>query len=292
MQICLDTLMKVLVTGSRGFLARHSINSLVVAGHEVIGLDRRDCDLSNPAITMEALQRHKPEAIAHLAATVDFVSTDLATFYAVNALAPAVMAAHCAHTGAHLVFASGTLVHGPSPTYFGSETPVAPESGYAISKHLGERMILASGCSASIIRFCGIYGKDGPDHLGVNKAIRAAAEGVVPTVVGNGSALRNYVPVDDAARHVRQAIEGRIPGILYSSGEKQSIASMLDLIAMAWGLGSATRSPGPEARDQIAELDKRFGEPTPFSHAIFALASDGGAVLDSSHHARTAAGRN
>jgi len=68
----------------------------------------------------------------------------------------------------------------------------------------------------SILRIGGIYGLDGPSHLGLNKAINNAIyKKEAPVLYGNGKAKRNYICVKDVARWILNLLQKRI-----NSGEK------------------------------------------------------------------------
>lgn len=86
--------MRVLVTGSAGFIGRHLVKALRAAGHEPIGLDIRAqpaadsetlrCDLLDARQTRDALRRAQPEAVVHLAARTDLAEREDVEGYAVN----------------------------------------------------------------------------------------------------------------------------------------------------------------------------------------------------------------
>ena len=120
-------------------------------------------------------------------------------------------------------------------------------------------MIAASGCSHSILRLGGIFCKDGPTHLGINKAISKAIEGIVPKVWGSGNAKRNYIYVKDAAQAIVKCLEERILGVHYLGGEEKTIKDMVIDICEVFIPG---RKPeyfdGEEALDQIIENSNYF----------------------------------
>lgn len=47
-------------------------------------------------------------------------------------------------------------------------------------------MIKMSDVSHAILRIGGVFGKDGPHHLGLNKSIDNAFKGITPIVYGGG----------------------------------------------------------------------------------------------------------
>ena len=53
----------------------------------------------------------------------------------------------------------------------GSQTPDRPDTDYGRSKWLAERNIDQSGCRAVSLRLSGLFGRSGPAHLGLNRAL-------------------------------------------------------------------------------------------------------------------------
>lgn len=101
--------MNILVAGVSGFLGRVLANNIVHSKHQLIGLNRDGknsfvaCDIGHPNELLEALNRHKPEAIINCTAKVDFLEGSKQEQFNVNALAPAIMASWCATNNAHLI---------------------------------------------------------------------------------------------------------------------------------------------------------------------------------------------
>ncbi len=91
--------MRVIVTGSAGFIGGHLALALVRAGHEVLGVDRRPapawsaaapstvCDLLDAAAIRATLERFAPEALLHLAARTDLDERASIEAYADNTTA-------------------------------------------------------------------------------------------------------------------------------------------------------------------------------------------------------------
>ncbi|WP_433510405.1 NAD-dependent epimerase/dehydratase family protein [Nonomuraea sp. CA-143628] len=106
--------MKVMVTGSAGFIGSHVVESFEAAGHEVSGLDLRDgADLRD----RDTLDRLLPEVdlVVHQAAKVGLGVNvaDLPDYASVNVYGTAVLlAAMAAHRVGRLVMASSMVVYG------------------------------------------------------------------------------------------------------------------------------------------------------------------------------------
>lgn len=251
--------MKVLVTGARGFLGSAVRNALTQGGHDVIGTARQAeegffaADLDQPRAVISLLQKTRPEAIVNCAARVDFGAGVLASLFPVNVLLPALLAQWCCANDAYLVQASTIAVHGIRIAEAGPAAPVAPDTDYGRSKWLAEQNIGQAGCRSVLLRFGGLFGRSGPDHLGLNRALRGAMAGQRPTIVGSGNARRNYVFVHDAAALVTECLRGRPQGVRWVGGsEILTTREMLEAICAVYLPGAKPDvKPGSEAADQI-----------------------------------------
>lgn len=269
--------MRILVTGSDGFLGRAVMRRLRQRSDEVVPVTRRvpaavgamSCELSDPAALALMLRAVAPSVVVNLSATVDFTAGSLPRLYAVNALCPGVCAAYCATSAALLIQASTVAVHGLQTTRLAADVPVAPDTDYGQSKWLGEQNVRASGCDSAVIRFGGIFGNGGPSHLGINRSIGAARLGQRPVLIGSGRARRNYIYVDDAAAAIETAIDQRLTGVFYGAGETRSLRDMLQSICDVWLPGqSPEMKPGSEAADQVIAGSAELGAPRSFVGAL------------------------
>lgn len=269
--------MRILVTGGDGFLGAAVVRLLRQTHAEVLSLSRRAkcesgsvfCDLAVPSSVIAVLSDLAPECIVNLAATVDFSSGVLPLLYPVNSLSPAIMSEYCHRTNAYFVQASGVVVLGFYNDYFCAGTPESPDTDYGRSKLLADHAILASGCSAAIIRFGGIFGDSGPHHLGLNRTIAQAKLGVCPRIVGTGSAKRNYIHVADAAAMISKCISESIEGVFYAGGETRSILQMYQSVCDVWLPGQVPLLLGGEnGQNQIVQSSEVLGATRLFDHCL------------------------
>ena len=128
----------------------------------------------------------------------------------------------------YLIHASSISIHGSKENY-SVKSKNSPNSSYAISKLMGDKSIINSNCKHTIIRFPGIYGANGPDHMFINKLIKRKVTEKIH-INNNGNQLRNYLFVKDAAKIIFKCVEKKTKNIIYVGGEKISIKNILLLM--------------------------------------------------------------
>jgi nucleoside-diphosphate-sugar epimerase len=273
--------MKILVTGADGFLGKTVLDALKSAGKNVVAVSRRNttagaifCDLSDPSSVLKVLRDERPSCIVNIAAQPNF-SAALEDLYSVNTLAPAIIADFCKKNDVYMIQISSSSVHGFHHIRFNADTPYEPDFDYGISKLLADKAVIASGCKSAIIRFGGIFGANGPTHLGINRSIALARQGIPPKVFGNGTALRNYTYVKDATAMIMRCLNDELQGIFYAGGETISIRKMLESICNQFlgGVPPET-SEGSDPPDQLLDVSPDLGQYRTFSDALADIERD------------------
>jgi len=148
--------MRVLVTGSSGFIGTHLVSELMKHGHEVVGADIREpekypaglsfelCNILDGAGLRSVLDRQAPEAIVHLAAATGIdgrhVSEYATNVKGVENLVAAIRETPSVRRG---VFTSSQLVCkvGYVPSH---DVDYCPDTAYGKSKVLTEQIVRAS----------------------------------------------------------------------------------------------------------------------------------------------------
>ena len=174
---------RILLLGRHGQLGFELERTLSTLG-EVIAWGRGECDLADAAALAAGIEAERPDLIVNAAAytAVDAAEDDEAAAIAVNATAPAALAAAARRLGIALVHfstdyvfdgAPATSADGTRPDY--DEThPPAPQGAYGRSKLAGEEAIRSSGCAHFIFRTAWVYANRGRNFL--NTMERLAAE--------------------------------------------------------------------------------------------------------------------
>lgn len=238
---------RVLVTGSAGFIGAHAVRYLSDRGMEVRGLDRRSAlrsarvDLADPSGVDRAVRRFAPDAIVHLGAlaTVPGCESDPAGCLRANVLATLNVARAASRAGARLVFASSAAVYGdgaPVPTPV--ETPLAPTNLYGISKLAGERICREYSENTTVLRFFNVYGEGCRRSYVIPDLIRKlAARPAVLEMNGTGSEARDFIYIEDVLRAMARSVRGRFRGTYnVGTGVRTTLPSLARQIARAMGV--------------------------------------------------------
>ena len=225
--------MNVLITGSTGFLGKEVVKTLNKYSYNLKFLGKRKlkkknyffCNLNNIKKLRSILNSIEFDLVINLAAEIN-LSNKTKGMYNINALCPYEIAKICEKKKIHLIHASSTLVNGLNKIY-SKKTHFNPINDYGKSKLEGDNLIQSTKCNYTILRFGGIYGKNGPNHLGINKFIKLAIQGKKLIFNGNKNNLRNYIFVKDAAKFILDCIKNKKYGIFYVGGEIISFEKML-----------------------------------------------------------------
>ncbi len=238
--------MRVLVTGSAGFIGAHAVRFLAGAGFEVRGLDRRSpdresrVDLGNVRAFTRAVEAFRPDALLHLGAlaTVPGCEEDPAECLRTNVLGTIHVARAAAAYDARLVFASSAAVYGdraPLPTPV--TAPTEPTNLYGISKMAGERVCQAYSRDSAILRFFNVYGEGCRRSYVIPDVIRKlSARPAVLRLHGTGREARDFVYIGDALRAIELTLQGHFRGVYnVGTGKRTTLRSLVHQLARVMG---------------------------------------------------------
>ena len=271
---------RVLVTGSTGFVGRATVAALLEKGWQVTQGTRINSnkklegfiylDFDDPETIISLTKKHPYDAIVHLGAHIGLSGATESEMFIPNVLSTGCLA-YLAHLwDAHLVFASTAIVHGIKNERISLESPILPDSAYAKSKWLGEQLLWSSNVRHCVLRIAGVFGCDGPTHLGLNRAIDEAVKGEVPNQIGSGTALRNYIYVKDVAQAIHFALIKKIEGShLLAGNETSSISEMLQKVCNTFLPGMhPVINDGVQAVNQVITPSKHFPQTMSFNDAL------------------------
>lgn len=217
--------MKILVTGGAGFIGSHIVDLLVARGDQVVTIDNLSSgkkeqvhpaaklikiDITDPGL-IHVFEQEKPEAVIHQAAQIHVNTSveDPVLDANTNIIGTINLLEACRKTGVKkVVYASSAAVYG-NPEYLpiDEKHPVAPLSGYGISKHTVEHYLEVYsrlyGLKYTALRYANVYGlrqdprgEGGVVSILVDKYLRREPF----TVFGDGEQTRDYIYVEDVAR--------------------------------------------------------------------------------------------
>lgn len=155
--------MRILLTGKDGQVG-WELQKVLGALGEVTALGRSELDLRDAERIGEVVRAAKPEVIVNAAAytAVDKAESERDLAFAVNAVAPGVLAAEATRSGALLVhYSTDYVFDGTKASPYVEDDSPNPINGYGASKLEGERAIAASGCRYLILRTSWVYGPRG-----------------------------------------------------------------------------------------------------------------------------------
>jgi len=220
--------MKVMVTGSAGFIGGHVCRSLLSEGWEVTGYDVRTGgwddvdettgDLLDLEGLTEAVAGH--DVICHIGAIGDvYLAAEQPGLAAsVNVVGTSNIATAAKMNGARVVYASTWEVYG-EPHYepVDEDHPVNPDHPYNITKLGGEQMLLAShrldGIPAMALRLGTAYGLGMRTNSVFEIFIRKAMKGEPLTIQGDGSQGRQFTHASDIGRAFAMAARSEAQGM-------------------------------------------------------------------------------
>lgn len=233
--------MKVLVTGTAGFIGSHVAQRLLARGDEVVGLDNLndyydvtlkrarltrltelkgythvDADLADRGAIEGLFAGHRPERVVHLAAQagVRYAAENPHVYISSNVTGFLHIIEGCRHHGVeHLVYASTSSVYGantlmPFSEHHSTEHPLTL---YAASKKANEMMAHSYahlyGIPSTGLRFFTVYGPWGRPDMALFLFTKSILAGEPIKVFNHGQHSRSFTYIDDIAEGVIRSLD-------------------------------------------------------------------------------------
>ena len=159
--------MRILITGKNGQVGSE-LSRLYPASSDVVSVGRETCDLSDEQVIRACVRRVNPTVIINAGAytAVDLAEKERDACFAVNAMAPRVLAQEAARLGALLLhYSTDYVFDGQSPAPYQESDLVAPVSVYGASKAAGEAAIVETAGRYLILRTSWVYCGQGKNFL-------------------------------------------------------------------------------------------------------------------------------
>ena len=163
--------LRIAVIGKTGQLGRALLHEGEAQGHEIIALGRETMDLTAPVPDIERAIESLPSGLDVLILAAAYTNVDGAESqadlsYAVNAVAPGIIARACAKYDIPLIHISTDYVFdGEAETPYAPDDDTDPLGVYGASKLDGELAILESGARSLILRTSWLYDESGSNFL-------------------------------------------------------------------------------------------------------------------------------
>ncbi|MDF7799397.1 GDP-mannose 4,6-dehydratase [Pontiellaceae bacterium B1224] len=257
--------MKILVTGTAGFIGSNVAHALLDAGHEVVGVDNFNDyysvalkearhaklearsgyvglrgDISDFKFLVSGFKFHKPDRVCHLAAQAGVrYSLENPHAYEQSNLAGHLNMLECCRNFEidRLVYASSSSVYGGNKKVPFSEDDAVdhPVSLYAATKKANELMAHAYthlyGFQAIGLRFFTVYGPEGRPDMAYWLFTEAMLQGKPIKVFNHGDMKRDFTYIDDVVQGVMVSlfVDGLEPYEIFNLGNNQP-ERLMDMI--------------------------------------------------------------
>jgi dTDP-glucose 4,6-dehydratase len=245
--------MRLLVTGGAGFIGSHFVKRMLVAGEDVVVLDKftyaanpanlpedADCRRGDIAVREDVEQIGPVDAIVNFAAEThvdrsilgpeEFVRTDVLGTLVLLRLAEEL---------------SARLVHVEPGWSSREDDPLRPSSPYSASKAGGDLQVLAAvrtyGANASITRGSNTYGPNQYPEKVLPLFTTNALDGHPLPLYGDGRQIRDWLHVDDHCAAIELVLREGEAGEVYNvaASEEHENVELARLIVDQLGVDAA-----------------------------------------------------
>ncbi|KOS04067.1 dTDP-4-dehydrorhamnose reductase [Paenibacillus polymyxa] len=208
--------MKVMVTGVSGQLGKDVVNVFQGQGHDVLGYDREQLDITDLEQAVKIVGQYQPDAVIHCAAytAVDAAESDIDGAYKVNAAGTRNMALATEKVGAKLVYISTDYVFdGTAEQPYHEYDNTNPQSIYGKSKRAGEMLAQTLSSRYFIVRTSWVYGLHGNNF--VKTMLKLGQEKPHLQVVNDQKGSPTYTV--DLARFLEDLVQTDKYGVYHAS---------------------------------------------------------------------------
>jgi nucleoside-diphosphate-sugar epimerase len=262
--------MRYAVTGAAGFIGSHLAETLIAAGHDVVGFDSftdyydvalkeenaRGIDVQRVDLGQSPLDFHAFDAVFHLAGQPGARSFGhvFPDYLWRNLLATQRVFEAAVDAGIPVVWASSSSVYGDAETYPTTEdVEPRPNNPYGVTKlsceHLHDTYARLFELRAVALRYFTVYGPRQRPDMAFARMVDAAARGEEFEVYGDGSQSRSFTFVSDVVDATVRALDAP-PGIYnVGGGEEYTMREAIALLEEVAGRPVRVRYGPPQTGD-------------------------------------------
>ncbi|MCI5883715.1 MAG: dTDP-4-dehydrorhamnose reductase [Eubacterium sp.] len=160
--------MKVLVTGVKGQLGYDVVRELQSRGHEAIGVDIEEMDITDETAVSRVMEETAPEAVIHCSAftAVDRAEEEQELCYKVNVQGTENIAKMCQKLGCKMLYLSTDYIFsGEGQRPWEPEDTPSPLNAYGQSKYQGEVALRQYVDKYFIVRISWVFGINGNNFI-------------------------------------------------------------------------------------------------------------------------------
>lgn len=251
--------MKILITGTAGFIGSHLAKKLIKQGHKIVGLDNINdyydvtikedrlksigttnftfykIDLEDESAMDEIFENEKPQVVINLAAQAGVrYSLENPRAYIDSNIVGFTNILECSrhHKVEHLIYASSSSVYGAntSKPFSTSDNIDHPLSLYAATKKSNELMAHTYSHLYNLpttgLRFFTVYGPWGRPDMALFKFTKAIVNDEEIDVYNHGNMMRDFTYVDDIVEAIsRLVIKPAQPNLEWSGANPDPSSS-------------------------------------------------------------------
>ncbi|WP_239745295.1 NAD-dependent epimerase [Mammaliicoccus sp. F-M27] len=232
--------MKILITGTAGFIGSHLSKKLISQGHEIVGIDNINdyydvtikedrlksigtenftfykINLEDDASMDDIFKNEKPQVVVNLAAQAGVrYSLENPRAYIDSNIVGFINILECSrhHKVEHLIYASSSSVYGAntSKPFSTSDNIDHPLSLYAATKKSNELMAHTYSHLYNLpttgLRFFTVYGPWGRPDMALFKFTKAIVNDEAIDVYNHGKMMRDFTYVDDIVEAISRLVQ-------------------------------------------------------------------------------------
>lgn len=210
--------MRLLVTGSRGQLARQFQRDADSTCHAVVAPPEDTLDITRPAQIRQAIERHRPDVLINCAAYnfVDRAESEFEQACRVNADGVRQLAVQCSRSNILLVhYGTDYVFDGAKEALYDEQDEPRPLNAYGRSKLLGEQALAAETDHFLLLRVSWVYGPGQQNFL--YKLSQWARTNPVLKIVCDQLSVPTYT--EDIVRVTLRAVERGLRGTYHLTND-------------------------------------------------------------------------